>query len=395
MCGICGVLSLRAGDISEGTLNRMNETLEHRGPDDSNIFFDNKIGLGHKRLSIIDLSQAAKQPMFCDNDRFIIIYNGEIYNYKELRLRLLKKGYQFNTQSDTEVVLKAFIEWRLESFNKFNGMFSIAIWDKEEELLYIARDRYGIKPIYYYFYNSLFLFGSEQKAIVSHPSFKKELNLEGVAEYFTFQNFFSNNTLYKNIQIIAPGTYKIIDINNKNIKTRQFWDFHFKENHNLSKDDCLQELDKRIKESVQRNLISDVELGSYLSGGIDSGSITSLMSKNINYLKTFTCGFDLNSAGGIELGFDERETAELMSYKFKTEHYEVVLKSGDMERIMEKIVTHVEEPRVGQCYPNFYISKLASKFVKVVLSGTGGDELFAGYPWRYYQGSGSKNFEEF
>lgn len=395
MCGISGILSLRSENISKNIIHYMNESLNHRGPDDSEIYIDNKISLGHKRLSIIDLTKAAGQPMFSDDGRFIIIYNGEIYNHKELRSTLLKKGHKFHTQSDTEVALKSFVEWRLESFKKFNGMFAIAIWDKQKEILYLARDRYGIKPIYYYFYNSLFLFGSEQKAIVSHPNFRKEVNFEGVAEYFTFQNFFTDNTLYRNIKILEQGSLKIVDINKNSIKTLKYWDFSFKENNNLSKNDCLDELDKRIKDSVKRNLISDVELGSYLSGGIDSGSITSLTSKERSYLKTFTCGFDLNSASGIELGFDEREIAELMSYKFKTEHYEVVLKSGDMERIMDQIVKHVEEPRVGQCYPNFYISKLASKFVKVVLSGTGGDEFFAGYPWRYYQGSSSKSFLEF
>tara|TARA_Y100001978_G_scaffold203158_1_gene227106 strand:+ start:12323 stop:14185 length:1863 start_codon:yes stop_codon:yes gene_type:complete len=395
MCGISGALSLKAENICEKIIIRMNDTINHRGPDNSGIYVSNKICIGHKRLSIIDLTDSAKQPMFSDDQRFIISYNGEIYNFLELKNILIKKGHQFNTKSDTEVVLKSFIEWGIESFNKFNGMFALAIWDKELELLYLSRDRYGIKPIYYYFCDGLFLFASEIKSIVAHPNFKKELNYPGVAEYFTFQNFFSCNNFYKNVHILEAGNYKIVNINESSIKTIKYWDFSFKENHNLTKNDCLEELDKRIKNSIKRTLISDVEVGSYLSGGIDSGSITSLISRKYSYLKTFTCGFDLNSASGIELCFDERDLAEFMSYKFKTEHYEVVLKAGDLERIMEKIVTHVEEPRVGQCYPNFYISKLASKFVKVVMSGTGGDELFAGYPWRYYQGLSSKNFDEF
>ncbi len=395
MCGISGVLSNNPQDISREIIKDMNGTLLHRGPDDTGCFIDKKIAIGHKRLSIIDLSEAAKQPMISENSRYVITYNGEIYNYKELKELLLMKGHKFRTQSDTEVVLNSFLEWGLDSFNLFNGMFALAVWDKEEEILYIARDRYGIKPLYFSFEDSRFIFASEIKSIAAHPKFIKKINNNGLAEYFTFQNFISSNTLYQNVQILEPGTYKIININQKNLKTHTYWNYNFHEDKSLTKEECVEELEFQFKRAIKRNLVADVELGTYLSGGIDSGSITSLVSRNSNYLKTFTCGFDLNSATGIELGFDERNIAELMSYSFKTEHYEIVLKSGDMERIMKDLVNHIEEPRVGQSYPNYFVSKLASKFVKVVLSGTGGDEIFGGYPWRYMHGISSKSENDF
>ncbi|UYP00914.1 asparagine synthase (glutamine-hydrolyzing) [Oceanotoga sp. DSM 15011] len=396
MCGIAGVLSFRKEPISTLSIKKMIDSIKHRGPDAEGIYVEDFFGVGHRRLSILDLTNAAHQPMISKDKNYVLSYNGEIYNFQELRLELESLGYVFRSNSDTEVVLNSYIEWKEECLNKFNGMFAFSVWNKKEKRLFLARDRYGIKPLYYYNDNKKFIFASEQKAILTQK-INRDIDLETVCEYFTFQNIFTNKTMFKNIKILEPGHYLYVDLNKFETNITQYWDFYFyDEKSDRSEEDYLEELDFLFKRAVKRQLISDVEIGSYLSGGIDSGSITSIASIEYPYLKTFTCGFDLSSASGLELYFDEREKAEYMSYLFKTEHYEMVLKSDDMERILPKLSFYLEEPRVGQSYPNYYISQLASKFVKVVLSGTGGDELFGGYPWRYFKVSKDLNsFEKY
>jgi len=217
-------------------------------------------------------------------------------------------------------------------------------------------------------------------------------------EYFTFQNIFTDQTLTQGVSILPAGHFAKLSLKQVNphlVKTC-YWDLKFTEpDKPAAKEEYLEELDRLFKQAVRRQLVSDVELGAYLSGGMDSGSITAIASQSFDYLKSFTCGFDLSSASGLEACFDERATAEALSHAFKTEHYEVVLKAGDMERCLPLLALHLEEPRVGQSYPNFYAAKLASKFVKVVLSGAGGDELFAGYPWRYFRTMVNDNFEDY
>jgi asparagine synthase (glutamine-hydrolysing) len=398
MCGIVGIYSIKNEPVSPVILKRMSDELKHRGPDDEGIYCNGNIGLAHRRLSILDLSQLGKQPMTTKSERFIIVYNGEVYNFKELRIELQSKGYKFYSNTDTEVVLCSYAEWGARCLNRFNGMFAFAIWDNLKKELFLARDRYGVKPLYYSITNNNFLFASEQKAILKYPKLKKEMDKEALIEYFTFQNIFTDKTFFKNIKVLEPGHLAYVFCSNNNIviNVNKYWDFDFKEpDFKLSLEEYMEETERLFKQAVNRQLVSDVEIGSYLSGGIDSGAITAISASQMNNLKTFTCGFDLHSASGLELGFDEREAAEYMSYVFKTEHYEMVLKSGDMERIFKDLVWHMEEPRVGQSYPNFYIAKLASKFVKVTLSGTGGDELFAGYPWRYYRAVANDNFEAY
>ena len=376
----------------------MTNSLIHRGPDGEGYWIENNVGIGHRRLSIIDLSNEGAQPMQSQDQRYIISYNGEIYNYLELRDELIQLGYKFKSQTDTEVVLYSYIQWGNQALLKFNGMFAFAIWDKKKQELFLARDRYGIKPIYYALQNETFYFASEQKAILSDNNFTVNLNKPALLEYFTFQNIISNQTLNQDIFLLEPGYYGILNLqkNNKELHLGQYWDYHFNsEDNNLSKKESIEELSYLFNKAVKRQLVSDVEVGSYLSGGMDSGSITAIASNQIRNLKTFTCGFDLSSASGIELNFDERDKAKAMSTKFNTEHYEMILKSGDMENCMKSLSYHLEEPRVGQSYPNFYAAKLASKFVKVVLSGCGGDELFGGYPWRYYRAANSQTFEKY
>ena len=445
MCGIVGSLSLNRVSINIDFTKPMADKISHRGPDDAGYLFfhtgarhKNKISfyqnltdekfkniedmlpviesnsaqrelrshdydlyMGHRRLSILDISYAGHQPMSDLSKNIWIAYNGEIYNFKEIRVELEKLGHRFKSHTDTEVIIYAYIEWGIECINKFNGMFAFSLYDNFKKKFYLVRDRYGIKPIYYHITeDKTFIYASEIKSILEYKNYSSTVDKEALLEYFTFQNIFTNKTLHKDIQILEAGHYFEIDLLSKEIDKKEYWDFDFSEPLKIKDErEYVEELDRLFNQAVKRQLVSDVPVGSYLSGGIDSGSITAIASEHFrshdDYLKTFTVGFDLSSASGMELSFDERAKAEYMSYKFKTEHYEMVLKSGDMERCMHDFAYHLEEPRVGQSYPNYYAAKLASKFVKVVLSGAGGDELFAGYPWRYYRATNNRNFDDY
>jgi asparagine synthase (glutamine-hydrolysing) len=373
----------------------MTDAVRHRGPDGEGYFVDGALGLGHRRLAILDLSPAGQQPMATADGRYVLSYNGEVYNFRELRIELEARGYQFRSTGDSEVVLNAIAEWGEAAFSRFNGMFALALWDREQRTLILARDRYGIKPMYYSRTPTVFAFGSEIKALLPQPGVTSKIDQEGLVEYLTFQNFFTDRTIFSGVKLLAPASILRIDADGRT-QVRRYWDYQFREPTGaVGEDDAVEELDYLFRQAVNRQLVSDVEIGAYLSGGMDSGAITAIASSQHAYIKSFTCGFDLSSASGMELSFDERAAAERMSYQFKTEHYEMVLKSGDMERVMQRLVWHLEEPRVGQCYPIFYAAKLAGKFVKVVLSGTGGDEVFAGYPWRYYRAVRNDNFEHY
>nr|WP_321266953.1 asparagine synthase (glutamine-hydrolyzing) [uncultured Sulfurimonas sp.] len=428
MCGVVGVVSLKKPSINIRYSQNIVKKLHHRGPDGSgscffhtgcrhskNISFfktfEQKINLneltrhdwdlffGHTRLSIQDLSVDANQPMSDLSQNIWITYNGEIYNFKELRKELEKCGHRFKSNSDTEVIIYAYVEWGIECIKKFNGMFAFALYDNFKKELYLVRDRYGIKPLYYTLNDDgTLIFASETKSILEYKEYDYKIDKTALVEYFTFQNIFTDKTFHENIKLLPAGNYIKINLraDTQKIQTKQYWDFDFTKPLKLKDErEYTEELDRLFTQAVNRQLVSDVEVGSYLSGGIDSGSITAIASKSISNLKTFTVGFDLNSASGLELAFDERQKAEYMSYLFKTEHYEMVLKSGDMEKCLNDFTYHLEEPRVGQSYPNYYASKLASKFVKVVLAGTGSDELFAGYPWRYYRAVNNVDFNEY
>lgn len=445
MCGIVGALSLNKPSVNVDYIKPMADKIAHRGPDDAGYlcfhtgarhnkkisFYQNltdekfkniedmlptiesnsaqrelhshdyDLYMGHRRLSILDVSYAGHQPMSDLSKNIWIAYNGEIYNFKELRIELEELGHRFKSQTDTEVIIYAYIEWGIECIKRFNGMFAFSLYDNFNKKFYLCRDRYGIKPVYYHLSeDKTFIYASEIKSILEYKDYKSEVDKEALLEYFTFQNIFTNKTLHKDIQILEAGHYFEIDLLSKEIEKKQYWDFDFNEPETIKDErEYIEELDRLFTQAVQRQLISDVPVGSYLSGGMDSGSITAIASnhfqKSNDFLKTFTVGFDLSSASGMELSFDERAKSEYMSYMFKTEHYEMVLKSGDMERCMNNFAYHLEEPRVGQSYPNYYAAKLASKFVKVVLSGAGGDELFAGYPWRYYKAVNNDSFDNY
>jgi asparagine synthase (glutamine-hydrolysing) len=398
MCGIAGLIHLDGAPVSPAVLQRMTDAIAHRGPDGEGAWIEGNVGLGHRRLAIIDLSPAGHQPMVSTDHRYVLNYNGEIYNFRELRAELEAEGYWFRSKCDSEVLLYALAAWGPRALDRINGMFAFAFWDRKERTLLLARDRYGIKPLYTSRWGRSFAFASEQKAITTVPGFETRVDKRALREYFTFQNIFTDRTLLEGVELLPPGHYATLDLSRPDaeLKRVQYWDFDFREpGGKVDAREYREELDRLFEQAVTRQLITDVELGSYLSGGMDSGSITAVAAQSFPYLKTFTCGFDLSSASGIELGFDERTKAEAMSYHFKTEHYEMVLKAGDMERAMPTLAWHLEEPRVGQSYPNFYAAKLASKFVKVVLSGAGGDELFGGYPWRYYRAVVNDSFDDY
>lgn len=398
MCGITGVINFDESPVERHILKNMTDALAHRGPDGEGHWIEGGVGIGHRRLAILDKSEAGSQPMLSPDSRFVLTFNGEIYNFLDLRLELEKNGFTFRSACDSEVLLYALIYWGPSAVPKLNGMFAFALWDRLEKTLFLARDRYGIKPLYIAKQGSSIWFASEQKAVLADERFKRALDTSALIEYFTFQNIFSGRTFMQDISLLEPGSYMTIGLGGRSpkINSTRYWNYNFSEPERPdSKQDYVEELDRLFQQAVNRQLIGDVEIGSYLSGGIDSGSITAIAAQAIPNIKTFTCGFDLTSASILELNFDERLEAEHMSFCFKTEHYQVVLKAGDMERAMPKLGWHMEEPRVGQSYGNYYASNLASKFVKVVLSGTGGDELFGGYPWRYYNSSTKDDFEQF
>jgi len=434
MCGINGVLTLNEEPIEPHAIKRMCDVVAYRGPDDAgyalfslgnrqqksgNFWFeltdddfkhknvhlapiesdyarreieDNRwhLALGHRRLAVIDLTPKAHQPMSDRGKSVWITYNGEVYNFKDVRDELEKAGYTFFSNSDTEVVINSYKQWGIDCIRKFNGMFAFGLWDNERNKLFLVRDRYGIKPLYYYFKNGILVFASEIKSILRSGHVQVAVDLEALNEYFTFQNIFTDRTLFKDIKLLPPGSFIELDMGsepNGALRITKYWDYTFStEGFRLSQSEAAEELRRLFAQAVTRQLVSDVPVGSYLSGGMDTGSITSVARQQLGRIFTFTCGFDLSSASGLELGFDEREYAEFLANLLKTEHYEVVLHAGDMEAIMPQLIWHLEDLRVGQCYPNYYAARLAGKFVKVVLSGGGGDELFGGYPWRYYRG---------
>jgi asparagine synthase (glutamine-hydrolysing) len=400
MCGIAGVLHLDGSPVEAAVVEAMGEAVRHRGPDGHGALTEGPVGLAHRRLAILDLTDAARQPMRTADGRFALVYNGEVYNFAELRAPLERGGVAFRSRGDAEVVLQALATWGEEALLRLNGMFALAFWDAREGTLLLARDRFGVKPLYYARVGPRLLFGSEVKALLAHPGLVAAVDLAGLREYLAFQNFFTDRTLFEGVRLLPAGCRLRVgrDDGGRGAEpgVRRYWDFSFREAAAPgSREELLEELHRLFVQAVERQLVSDVEVGAYLSGGMDSGSITAVAATRLPWMRTFTAGFDLTSASGIELGFDERPAAERMSYLFRTEHYEMVLKSGDMERVMPELTWHLEEPRVGQSYPNFYVARLASRFCKVALSGTGGDELFGGYPWRYYRGAVNGGFDDY
>jgi asparagine synthase (glutamine-hydrolysing) len=395
MCGLAGVLHTDGSEAEIRSMRAMGEAIAHRGPDGAGQYTDGPLGLAHRRLAVLDLTDAGRQPMQTPDGRYVLAFVGEIYNFRDLRPGLEALGHRFRSRTDTEVLLYALAQWGVDAIGRLNGMFAFALWDCATRELLLTRDRYGIKPLYVTEQKAGVIFGSEVKAILAHPGYSASLDKAGLLEYLTFQNFLTDRTLFRDVTLLPAGTWMRVRADGHGT-TRRYWDYAFTEPDDRCPTPEYEEaLDCALHQAVSRQLVGDVPVGTYLSGGMDSGTVTALAARQLTDIRSFTVGFDLHSASGLEMGFDEREAAEHMSYLFKTEHYEVVLKAGDMERCLKRLVWHLEEPRTGQSYPNFYAAQLASRFGKVVLSGTGGDELFGGYPWRYYRAAVNDDFDHY
>jgi len=358
----------------------MNDVIRHRGPDDAGVYVEEGLGIANRRLAIIDVSRAGHQPMANEDGSLLLTYNGELYNFRELVPLLEARGHRFHSQTDSEVILHAYEEWGEDCLARFNGMFAFAIWDRRVRKLFLARDRFGIKPLYYAVHDGRFLFGSEIKSILE-AGLPRRVSQEALTEYFTFQNILSDLTLFEGVKLLPPG--HSLTVSDGAVRVERYWDLSFDPDESISAGEWETQIRDAFEEVVTRQLMSDVPIGGYLSGGMDSASIAAVASRNVPRLMTFTGGFDLSTVTGIELVFDERADAELVASHFRTQHYEMVMHAGDMAWALPELVWHLEDLRVGMSYPNYYIAGLASKFVKVALGGAGGDELFAGYPWRY------------
>lgn len=386
MCGIVGIFNTNLKPTTLGEVKQMALSIAHRGPDGEGYYVFENVALGHKRLAILDVSDRGLQPMTSKNGEWVISFNGCIYNYRELKKELRSLGHSFISETDTEVIVEGLVAYGTDFLKRLNGMFAIGAYHIPSKQIYLSRDRYGVKPLYYYFKNGTLLFASEIKAILAYPHYTNELNYYALNEYFTFQNQFTYTTLFKNIFMLPAANTVCINRDTKEIQHNAWWDYDFTEpDESMTFDDAVSETKRLFQQAVSRQMLSDVPVGSYLSGGMDSGSITAIASSHVDRLCTFTCGFDMSQVTGVEANYDERRDAELMANFFKTEHYEQVMNAGDLRWSLPKVIHHLEDLRVGMSYPNYYISRLASKFVKVCLQGTGGDELYGGYPWRYYR----------
>ena len=372
MCGILGIINRNKTEVSLNILSRMASVLAHRGPDDEGHFIDGNIGFYHKRLSIIDLS-SGHQPMISGDN--VIIFNGEIYNYIELRDFLKKKGRNFRTNSDTEVILKMYEEYGPDFVKQLNGMFAFIIYDKRENRIVAARDHFGIKPLYYFYDSERWIFASEIKAILQHPSVKADANYDHLQEYLTFQFLLDDSTLFNKIYKMVPGNYMVINLNTMDFKSIKYWDPDFQIDNHHTEEYFIQELRHLLENAVKLQLRSDVPLGTYLSGGTDSSIVTMLASKNTSsQLKTFTGAFN----EGPE--FNETRYSNEIAAASNSESFVTYPTVEEFTDVLPDLIYYLDEPVAGPgLFPQFAVSKLASQNVKVVLGGQGGDEIYGGY----------------
>jgi asparagine synthase (glutamine-hydrolysing) len=372
MCGITGIFAFNLiGKINKIHVTNATMALEKRGPDFQDIYTDEWIGLGHRRLSIIDTSSVANQPMWDENKRFCIIFNGEIFNYRELKHELTNKGIIFRTQSDTEVLLKLYIQEKEACLNKLNGFFAFCIYDKHEQSLFIARDRYGIKPLLYVHDEDKFLFASEMKAILQY-GIEKNINYSALNTFLQLNYIPAPDTIFTTVKKLLPGHYaKIV---NRQLSIVSYYSIPHSVDSAISYEEAKQKLKNLLEASVQRRLVADVPLGSFLSGGIDSSVVTGLASRHKKNLHTFSIGFK------DEKFFDETHYAQLVADHFKTEHTVFSLTNDDLYAHVHSILNYIDEPFADSSAINVYIlSKETRKHATVTLSGDGADELLAGY----------------
>jgi asparagine synthase (glutamine-hydrolysing) len=374
MCGITGkIFFSKENNIEEAELKRMADVIQHRGPDDEGFYINKNIGLGFRRLSIIDL-HTGHQPLSNENDSKWIVFNGEIYNFLELRDELIKKGYSFKTKTDTEVILKLYEEYGVHCVDFLRGMFGFAIWDDEKQQLFCARDRFGIKPFYYYQDNEKFVFGSEIKSILKSENIDKTFSDDALDSYFAFGYITSDLSIYKEIKKLQPAHYLLLSFAHQpKIEIKKYWEILFEPDCSKTEQQWCEEIESSLSESVKLHMIADVPLGAFLSGGIDSSSVVAMMAKNSTQpIKTFSIGFK-------EQKYNELQFAREVAEKYNCEHHEEIVEPESMS-LLPKLVHAYDEPFAdSSAIPTYYVSKLARKYVTVVLSGDGGDELFAGY----------------
>lgn len=370
MCGICGIYDPR-GEIDVELVRRMNEALHHRGPDADAVKPFEHCVLAYKRLSIIDLPTGF-QPMSEESGRSWIVYNGEIYNYKALREALLTRGHVLKTNSDTETIIHLYEEKGPDAVHDLNGMFAFAIWDEGAQRLVLARDRLGIKPLYYCEMEGRIAFASEIKGILADPGLPRKLNYIALADYLTFQNVFGDKTFFEGIKVLPPG--HMLLAHDGRVEVREYWNLSFREEI-TDEEEAVRRFGELLDESVGMQLMADVPLGSHLSGGIDSGSVVMHASAKLaERLKTFSVYFD-------DPAYDESGLIEQVSQHADTIHYDLLLEPKEFPEVLSRIAYHLDEPRVGpSVIPQWYVARLAAREVKVVLTGHGGDELFGGYP---------------
>jgi asparagine synthase (glutamine-hydrolysing) len=380
MCGIAGFIDFN-NQTSEGILKQMTDSLVHRGPDADGCYYGKRynyaIGLGHRRLSVIDLSPLGNQPMQFGNGRYQIVFNGEVYNYQEIKEELEKKGHRFNSHSDTEVILHAFHEWGTKAVNRFIGMFAFVIYDSQEDMITCFRDRAGVKPFYYYWKDGLFLFGSELKALMAHPRFKRELDLNAVASYMQFGYIPAPHCIYQDTYKLKHGHYLILNLRNQELCTELYWDVY--DNYNREKikidlPDAINETEKVLEKAFNYRMVADVPVGVFLSGGYDSVCVTSLLQKNSTQkIKTFTIGM-------TEKKLDEAPFAKKIAEVLGTDHHELYCTEQDALNIVPTLPHFYDEPfGDSSAIPTSLVSKMARESVTVALSADGGDEIFGGY----------------
>jgi asparagine synthase (glutamine-hydrolysing) len=373
MCGICGIAAAERGQkIDPDTLRRMADVIEYRGPDDAGIYVSGPVGLAMRRLSIIDLERG-KQPIDNEDRSVHLVFNGEIYNYRALRDRLRSRGHQFATDSDTEVVVHAYEEWGTESLNQLRGMFAFGLWDEREETLLIAVDRFGIKPLYYGARDRDLVFGSELVCLLESGQLAKDVDDGALAEYFTLGYVPPPATIFRGARKLEPGTFAQWTPR-KGLSVSRYWDVPAaRQNGAEPRGPLRRELRELLRDAVEAHLVSDVPLGAFLSGGIDSSTVVALMSEvSDRPVKTFSIGFRARE-------HDELPLARLVAKRFETDHHELIVEPESVD-VLPRLVAHFQEPFAdSSALPTYYVSKLARREVKVALSGDGGDEMFVGY----------------
>ena len=372
MCGIAGRYNFRSGaPVSAATVAQMCELLAHRGPDGQGVHVDGALGLGHRRLAIIDLSTAGRQPMTAGEGRFWITFNGEIYNFLELRELFEKSGYRFRSHTDTEVILAAYERYGIDCLQHLRGMFAFVIWDAQEQTLFAARDRLGKKPFYYRLDTDGLAFASEPKAFLAEPSFAARPDLEAISQYLSYQYVPSPLSAFEGVERLRPGHFLVLK--NGQLNVQRYWRLRYQPKHRIDEAEASQRLLAELRQATKLRLISDVPLGAFLSGGVDSSAVVALMAElGSGPVKTFSIGFD-------EKRFDELEYARLVAKRYSTDHHEFVVRPSATE-IFSKLAWHYNEPfGDSSAIPTYYLSQLTRQHVTVALNGDAGDENFAGY----------------